>query len=104
MSELGSHPRFAGVRMNVALDTRERPVEESTPFSIGPSPHSHPSALFAWRFAFDTAFRLGEACVNVTPLAADPDAAFELGSTCSLASSGSHPCTGCGIHVNRIQR
>lgn len=78
LSELGPHPRFSGARMNLALEKLEEPDEISTTaFTIGPAPMWHPSTLWAWRFAFETVFRLTEATLDVTTLAADVDSAID---------------------------
>lgn len=77
LSELGSHPRFSGARMNRALAERGDPEWISTDFSVGPAPMWHPTSLWAWRFAFETIWRLTEATLDVTTLAGDVDKAFD---------------------------
>jgi hypothetical protein len=76
LSELGSHPRFTGMRMNLALEHDETTDVRSDPFAIGPSPIWHPSTLYAWRTAFNTTFELAEATLPIVELAVDQDAAF----------------------------
>jgi hypothetical protein len=77
LSELGSHPRFAGIRMSLALERDETAEGTTTPFAIGPAPMWHPSTLYAWRTAFNTTFDLAKATLPIVRLAADQNAAFE---------------------------
>ena len=63
--------------MNMALVERGDPEWMSVGFSVGPAPMWHPTSLWAWRFAFETVWRLTEATLDVTTLAGDVDKAFD---------------------------
>jgi hypothetical protein len=60
LSELGSHPRFAGVNISGGvLARRDDPEDRQGVLRLGPMWPEHPSTLFVWIFAIDALVKLG---------------------------------------------
>ena len=59
-SESGSHPRFAGAKLNSLMRVAvEDPGDRTAVIRAGPTWKEHPASLHTWLFAFDALVKLG---------------------------------------------